>query len=122
MRELDNDKDLAERIERFLLERGDWVKADEICARFGVDERRLRQMYDRPGLCTAFAISLSNQGFKHVALATTEEWLHAKHAAKREAIARLRRIKTWQANRRSTATICKRLLIEIDTGQILLPL
>lgn len=74
---------VAGQIERYLLERRDWVSAAELCERFGISERRLRQMYDRPGLCTAFAISLSKQGFKHVAMATEAEWIHAKNAARR---------------------------------------
>ena len=58
---------MAGQIELFLLERRDGVSGREIAARFGINERRLRQTYDRPGLCTGFAISLSQQGFKHVA-------------------------------------------------------
>lgn len=108
-------------IERFLLARGDWVKAAELCARFNVTERQLRQVDNRPGLCTAFAISLSSRGFKHVALATHTEWIHAKHAARREAFARLRRVKEWTTVRSNTTNVLRCGLFEKDTGQGLLP-
>jgi sugar phosphate isomerase/epimerase len=113
---------LADQIEQYLLERRDWVSGREIAERFGINERRLRQMYDQPGLCTGFAISLSQQGFKHVALATTSEWIHAKNAARREAFARLRRVKKWRELRRNTIRLLRAGAFEKDTGQGLLPM
>jgi sugar phosphate isomerase/epimerase len=120
-RSLQSSDPVSADIERFLLERGGWVKAAEICARFSVTERQLRQVDDRPGLCTSFAISLSSRGFKHVALATGMEWLHAKHAARREAFARLRRVKEWTTARSNTTNVLRCGLFEKDTGQGLFP-
>jgi hypothetical protein len=120
-RTLQSDDPVSAEIERYLLARGDWVSADEICRTFGVRERRLRQMDDLPGLCTAFAISLSKSGFKHVALATEAEWVHAKNAARRDAVAKFRRVQVWSERRRNTAKVLRAGLFEKDSGQGLMP-
>lgn len=112
---------VAADIELFLLERRAWVSCAEICARFNVPERSLRQDGAKPGLCTEFAISSSTHGLKHIAYASTEEWLHAKHTLCREAFARLRRVKSLRAVRARTATIERAGLFEPDTGQGLFP-
>lgn len=111
---------VAADIELFLLERRGWVSVAEICARFNVPERSLRQDGARPGLCTEFAISSSIHGLKHVSYATTEEWLHSKHTLCREAFARLRRVKTLRYNRAATAAVTRAGIFEPDTGQRLM--
>ena len=110
---------LADRIERFLLDRAAWVPVREICERFDVPERRLRALGDRHGLCTAAAIS-GDHGLKHVACATTAEWLQFKHRMRHHAIGELvrardmdrRRQQVLRARRRPAATV------ERDTGQV----
>lgn len=115
--------DLQSKIEKYLLERGGWVKASEIETAFDIRERALRQLGKKPGLCTDFAISLSDKGFKHIALATTAEWLHARNAERRAAIARLRRVKRWSNYRARIIKPSTRppMLCERDSGQFLLP-
>lgn len=119
-RALESTDPLAAEIERFLLVKGGWVSAQEICNHFGIRERRLRQQGDNPGLCTAFAISISTDGFKHVSLATETEWLHAKNAARRDAVAKFRRVRAWTDRRRNTAKVLKIGIFEKDSGQGLL--
>lgn len=115
--------DLQAQIEEYLIKRGGWVKAAELEEAFGIRERALRQLGKKPGLCTDFAISLSDKGFKHISLATTAEWLHARNAERRAAIARLRRVKRWTLSRAKVTQNTKRppLTFERDTGQTILP-
>jgi hypothetical protein len=85
----------AKKIEQFLLENRRWVKADELCARFGIRERQLRAYDGRPGQCSEFAIS-GDKGFKHVQHASEEEFQRSDQRSRRHAIgefvsARLRR-------------------------------
>lgn len=108
-------------IERFLLERTTWVADREIAERFGIRERRLRALDGVPGLASGFAIS-SDAGLKHVACATTEEWLHFKRRIRKHGIGELRRVRDLDRRRtqvtrehRSGGFVC-----EHDTGQGLL--
>lgn len=95
---------LAEAIELYLLQRGDWVSTTEICARFSLrDDRPLRQVNEAPGLCTAFAIS-SDKGLKHVSKATTREWLRFKHRLRRHGISELQRVSRLDRRRRQVVT------------------
>jgi hypothetical protein len=61
-------------IEAFLLRSTDWVPASAIVARYDLsDERELRASGDKPGLCTAFAIS-GPRGLRHVRCCTQPEF------------------------------------------------
>ena len=110
---------LAEQIERHLLDRGEWVPARELCRRFGLTERQLRAVGDTPGLCEAFAISIPGHGYKHIRLATTAEFIHAKHYEKRRAIQRFRRVRVWDHARRQAIRSVRNpcFAFERDTGQ-----
>lgn len=58
---------------KHLLENPRWIRAQDICVRFEICQRKLRALGDRPGLCSEFAIS-GDKGFKHVRHATTVEF------------------------------------------------
>jgi len=109
-------------IEDYLLARHDWVSVAEICDRFGLRERVLRQLGSRAGLITKCAISHPRLGVKHVANATTAEYLHAKHAMRRHAISELRRGAAWDRRRREVSRTLTRppVTIERDTGQLIM--
>jgi hypothetical protein len=114
--------ELSPQIESYLLERGDWVKSRELCERFGVTERQLRAVDDRPGLCSRIAIS-GNKGFKHISLATPAEW--EEHYA-RERKHNIMALVNLRAKRRHRMTLTRQvrrpaLVFERDTGQILMP-
>ncbi|MFH0878583.1 MAG: hypothetical protein V2A34_02610 [Lentisphaerota bacterium] len=115
--------DLQLRIERYLLSCRGWVKASELERLFDIRERQLRQLGKKPGLVTKFAISLSDKGFKHIALATTTEWIHARNAERRAAIARLRRIKDWTASRSEVtrSILHPPMTFERDSNQAVMP-
>jgi len=109
--------DLAEQIEQYLLVVSDWVSSDEICVRFGLkDDRPLRQVGSRQGLCSGFAIS-GNDGFKHVSLATTAEWLHFKHRLRKHGIAELIRVRDLGQRRHNSVKAIRAGQFERDTGQ-----
>jgi hypothetical protein len=111
-------------IEAYLLERGSWVAEAEICARFGVTERQLRQLGKKPGLCTHIAVSRTHdgsKGFRHVQTATTGEWIAFKHAQRRAAISVLRRIRALDQRRHNAVKKTKDFEFERDTGQGLIP-
>jgi len=111
-----------EQIESYLLARRDWVSVRELCERFGVRERVLRQLGDHSGVLTKCAISHSRMGLKHVACASTSEYLHAKHAMRRHAISRLRRTAGWDRRRHEVTRQFSRpaVTIERDTGQLIM--
>ena len=113
--------DLAATIEEYLLSRRDWVPAGEIVARFGLrDDRPLRAVDDQPGLCSRFAIS-SERGLKHVALASTAEWIRFKHRLRRHGIGELCRVRDLDLRRASCVRACRRppALFERDSRQAL---
>jgi hypothetical protein len=117
------DSELEQRIEAYLLERGDWVSGTEICWRFGIqDERQLRQVGDKPGLCTRFAVS-GDHGFRHVARASTSEWLEFKHRVRKHGIRELARVKRLGTRRQDALRrpAPGGMNVEKDSGQILLP-
>lgn len=111
---------LSQQIEEYLLRKRTWVPDAELSSVFNIPERRFRQNGHTPGLCTPFAISLSDKGFKHIALATPGEWIHAKNAERRAAISRLRKIKLWTLRRSHVFFAEHKHEIERDTGQVLL--
>ena len=109
-------------IEQYLLAKRDWVSVRDICRLFGVRERVLRQLGRREGALTFCAISHPRKGIKHVACATTSEYLHAKHAMRRHAISELRRVAAWDRRRREVVRTIARppIIIERDTGQLIM--
>lgn len=111
---------LKEAIEQYLLiAPGDgWVKSAALCERFAITERQLRKVGDQDGLCSDFAIS-GDKGFKHIARASTREWLAFKHRMRGHAIAEM--VRTRNLDRRR-ATVLKSVMrpafvFQKDTGQ-----
>ena len=103
------------------MERCGWVKARELCERFGVRERELRALDDQPGLCSQIAIS-GNKGFKHISLATADEWERHYGRERKHAIMAL---VTLRQKRRLRQVLTRRIQrppveFERDTGQLLL--
>lgn len=113
---------LIQAIEAYMLQRADWVPASELCARFGLGERQLRQDRGQPGLCSAFAISSSQRGLKHVACATTWEFLASAHGSVKHAVAELRRVRRLRQRRNSMTRQIRRPAVcqERDSPQLLL--
>lgn len=116
--------DLEHQIEQYLLDAaGDgWVKSRVLCDRFGLpNDRALRSVGGRHGLCSAFAIS-SDKGFKHVVRATPLEYRQFKHRLRRHAIAELVRVSKLDKRRHQVTTTTKRpeFIREKDTNQGLL--
>ena len=61
-------------IEKCLVAHGGWVSAAFLVEDFGLsDERELRATGNKPGLCSAFAIS-GKRGFRHVRCCTQSEF------------------------------------------------
>lgn len=113
-------EELKESIEQYLLTApGEgWVKSAALCERFAITERQLRKVGDQDGLCSDFAIS-SDKGFKHIARASTREWLAFKHRMRNHAIAEM--VRTRNLDRRRS-TVLKSVLrpafvFQKDTGQ-----
>lgn len=109
---------IEQRIEEYLLASSEWVSSKRICALFNVSERQLRQVGDRAGLISDFAIS-SDKGFKHVAKASRTEYLRFKHRLRRHGIAELRRVRDLDQARGNAIKIIKRpaFKFERDNGQ-----
>ena len=80
--------ELAQQIEKHLLETHGWVTAWELQSKFGIGERALRALDGKPGLCSEFAIS-GNKGFKHVQYATDAEFDRSYKRARKHGIAEL---------------------------------
>jgi len=96
-----------------------WVSSDEICRVFGLrDDRPLRQVGSRPGLCTTFAIS-GDKGFRHVSCATKKEWLTFKHKMRRHAVREMVRTRDLEKRRSVVLREYRRPAIkyEVDSGQ-----
>jgi hypothetical protein len=86
--------DLAPQIEQWLLTQDSWVSGATLCARFGIaDDRDLRCWGETPGLISAFAISHTRKGYRHVRKASTLEWLAFKFTLMRHAISVIRRVR-----------------------------
>jgi hypothetical protein len=114
-------EELKEAIEQHLLTSpGDgWVKGSDLAARFDLrSDRVLRKVGDQDGLCSDFAIS-SDRGFKHIARASTREWLAFKHRMRNHAIAEM--VRTRNLDRRRSTVLKSVLrppfLFQKDTGQ-----
>lgn len=113
-------EELKEAIEQYLLTApGEgWVKSAALCERFGISERQLRKVGDQDGLCSDFAIS-SDKGFKHIARASTREWLAFKHRMRNHAIAEMVRTRNLDRRRAQVIRTVIRpvFTFQKDTGQ-----
>jgi len=110
---------LEKQIETYLFAAGGWVPAKRVCNAFGVNQRALRAVGNKPGLCSEFAIS-GNSGLKHIEHASTLEWLRFKHRLRRHGIGELVRVQKLQKRRGSVMSRIKQHFFEKDTGQGLL--
>jgi hypothetical protein len=112
---------LKDLIEAFLMSApGDgWASSAEIRRRFDLrSDRVLRGVGNSPGLCSEFAIS-SDKGFKHVARASTREWLAFKHRMRNHAISEMVRTRNLDRLRAQMTRTIKRpaFTFEKDTNQ-----
>ena len=105
-------------IEAWLLTQLDWVSSFDLCERFFLNERVLRNTGETPGLCSDFAIS-SARGYKHFSNATISEFLTFAHGETRAAVTRFRRIRRMKAKRHNVL-VATQPLTEADTGQVIL--
>ncbi|MDD5679563.1 MAG: hypothetical protein PHW60_16460 [Kiritimatiellae bacterium] len=113
--------DLTPQIEAYLLERRDWVKSRELCERFGVSDRQLRAIDDRPGLCSRIAIS-GTKGFKHLSLATPKEEQDHYARQRKHSIMQLVNLRiNHRLYKRLTRQIQRPAIVfERDSGQLLM--
>jgi len=113
-------EELKESIEQYLLTApGEgWVKSAALCERFAIAERQLRKVGDQDGLCSDFAIS-SDKGFKHIARASTREWLAFKHRMRNHAIAEMVRTRNLDRRRSQVIRTIQRpaFTFQKDSGQ-----
>ena len=107
-------------IEQYLLTRPGWTSARFLSLRFHVDERKFRQANGKPGLLSEFAISDTVLGYKHLALATTKEWLHHKHSKRRHAIMEMVRTREQDKKRQAMRRGTPPLIFEKDSSQRLM--
>jgi|SRR5579871_3019499 len=105
-------------IEEYVLRNGGWVQAAELVRLFNIRPRDLRSRHDKPGICSDFAIS-SNDGFKHVLNASSDEWTEFENRIRAHATAELKRVKQLRKTRLNLA-FPKRVHIFETTGQGLL--
>jgi len=113
-------ENLRQQIELWLLAQRDWVPAAEICQRFGVRERRLRQNGEHPGLLSDFAIS-SDHGFKHIHNAEDKEYFPSRARLCSHIKNEARRVRAWDSRRKNERQGIRPFLVEKFTGQTLLP-
>jgi hypothetical protein len=119
---MDNES-LIYQIELHLLAAGGWVSTREICEKFGLTDRSLRQAGDRPALLDKFAVSSTSShgasGYIHHKFLPTSDWLPIKHRLRRHAIAELRRVRSWDRARTNILTRRDgRPTRELHTGQL----
>jgi len=113
--------ELKEAIESYLLSipGNGWVKGKVLCERFDLrNDRALRGVGNRPGLCSDFAIS-GDKGLKHVERAGRIEYLRFKHRLRRHAISELIRVSTLDKRRNNQIRTIKRpaFTFQKDSGQ-----
>lgn len=115
---------LAQRIEEYLLAEPRWVHAAEICRVFNLtSDRAMRADKDRPGLLSAFAISSTGHGFKHIRHATDEEFADAYHRLRGHGLGELVAARKLLRARKSAVTNPPHPepALERSTGNYLLP-
>jgi hypothetical protein len=93
--------DLCRDIEVFLLEQPGWVSAKVLAAHFGLQERALRGVGLKPGLCAGFAVS-GDKGYRHVSKATTAEFLRFSKRLCDHARGELRRVRVLRNARNAS--------------------
>ena len=113
--------DQAKEIERFLLERRGWVTASELEKEFGINDRALRALDGKPGLCSEFAIS-GNKGFKHVRYATDTEFDRSYQRSRKHAIGELIGARLRKRYRQRLLTAPPKPVFERSTGQAVMSL
>lgn len=114
--------DLAEQIEAYLREQRGWVKAADLVRRFNLrDERHLRAIGDKPGLCSAFAIS-GNKGFRHIEFCSDGEWHRFSERIRQHGIAELVRVKRLRLKRSTLTKTKPPVTFEKVTGQAIFSL
>jgi len=109
------------RIEQLLLDRKDWVQAEELCTIFGVQERQLRAIGHTPGLLDLFAVS-SHLGYRHVATLDIDDFAKARHRLRRHAAAQFKKARRWSLARSRSLIGLAPTQIERHSGQSILPL
>jgi hypothetical protein len=115
---------LARQIEVFLLDRAGWVPVTEICSRFGIKERLLRQDGSREGLLDHCAVSSTQNGESglcHHRFLPTSAWLPVKHRLLRHSISQIRKVRKWDRCRHNILIGRPPVRYEAHTGQALLP-
>ena len=90
----------ASQVEAFLLAERRWVSSAEICERFGIKKRALRQIDGQPGLCSEFAVS-GDKGYRHIAFATDTEFERWQRRLRTHAIGELVRVRNARRKRKS---------------------
>ena len=96
--------ELEAQIESYLFTERRWVKAEEICARFGLaDKRALRAVGKKRGICSKFAISNTRRGLRHIVFATETEVYHAYRQRRKHAVGEMVNardmLRTWKQTR-----------------------
>ena len=111
---------LVSEIEIYLLAERGWVPTPDICLRFSIPARLLRQDGPRPGLLDHFAVSSTKNGqngYCHHKYLPTADWLPIKHRLRRHAIGELCRVRAWDRARHNCLTGKQPNQVERHTGQ-----
>lgn len=108
--------DLAAQIEVWLLLQPGWISAADLCARYGIQDRALRDDGNDPGLVSLFAIS-GPLGFRHVRNATRDEHIAFKRRLRRHSIRQLRRVSILDRVRHNVTVPGPGYRLEADSGQ-----
>lgn len=93
--------DIKPQIEAFLIQAGGWVPIEVICARFCINERKLRAVGRLPGLLDDFAVTGDKGAIHHLHL-STEEFGRMDRRIGRHGISELRKRKRWRQGRQRT--------------------
>jgi hypothetical protein len=111
--------ELPAQIERFLLDRGTWVRAREIVDRFGLpDDRCLRARGRKPGLLAGFAFSHPAHGIIHHRHLNQRDFLRLDNALGRHGISELRARKLRRLARRRCLDSPQFPTTETHSGQL----
>lgn len=108
---------IADAIEAHLLSNPDWVPVADLAERFQVNERALRRRGHHPGLCSDFTIS-GDQGLKHIAWSTDDEWDAYQGRIRTHALAELVALRRKRARRAHHFDATRASLVEKDGQQV----
>lgn len=114
--------ELALEIDTWLRSQDRWVSAREIEDRFDISERKLRFDAGKPGLLSFTCISSTRpgfSGFKHVRVASDEEFTEADRKDREALAARFYVLRRRRQARRAEKTFIP-VAMEAKTGQTLL--